>query len=127
MYGTLTLHRTHNFCTGHYEDQSGVAYHGEWITPIKDIHGHNWVISTHRINEYRSNGIYRSPLGKVCSKKEDCTPSQLSINKNINVGEQLSNWMVAEALIYDTELSFGKIEEIEAWLNFKYRVTDDIG
>ncbi len=114
--------------TGHHYNKAGLAHHHQWITPQTDLHGHNWVISTDQIHKYRSDGWYRSIPGETCSQGVECTPRQLSINLHIHsTVSQLSNWLAAETLVYDTELSFGKIEEIEAWLNFKYRVTPAIG
>ncbi len=35
--------------------------------------------------------------------------------------------MVAEALVYDTELTLTEIQGVELWLNTKYGVVADIG
>eukprot|EP01083_Nonionella_stella_P058604 153461_1 len=36
---------------------SGIAHHGNWITPIDDVHGSDWVFSTDQRSLYRSNGV----------------------------------------------------------------------
>ncbi len=112
-------------CAGHHiPSEAGVAHHGEWITEMdRKRHGHNWVISMDQKNDYRSNG--RSRTVRSCTMEELCTPKPISINWSRWVN-QFSFWMVAEALVYDTELSEEQIRNVEQWINAKYGIVADI-
>ena len=50
---------TVNWLSGFHGGRSGVAYHNKWMTPVTDLHGNDWVISTDSNNIYRSYGIDR--------------------------------------------------------------------
>ncbi len=109
--------------TGHHIQAAGVAYHGEWVTEKRNLHGHNWVLSMDKKSDYRSNG--RSRTVRSCTMEELCTPKPISINWS-PFDWQFSFWMVAEALVYDTELSKEQIRTVEQWINAKYGIVADI-
>ncbi len=111
--------RTH---AGHLNQESGFAFHANWNSEHRDLHGFNWFISMDTKGSYRTNGRNRTTQG--CTQGIDCTPIPLSINHH-GINTQ-SDFMIAEALVYGGELSLSQIWEVESWLNFKYGIVADI-
>lgn len=104
---------TSNWLSGFHDGKSGVAHHDGWLTQTTDIHGDNWLISTDQKDLYRSNGIDRTVSGS------GSTSRQLSINYG-NSTSELSDWAVAEVIVYDRELSMNEYLSIESYLMSKY-------
>ena len=102
-----------NWLSGFHSGKSGVAFHGAWITPETDVHGSIWVVSTDQRNIYRSNGVERGTI-------TNGTSAHLSINHSNNNSEY-SDWAVAEVIIYDRNLTTAEMEDVEAYLDNKYR------
>ena len=122
--GTPTRNRifdgvTSNWLSGFHGGKSGVAHHDGWLTQTTDIHGDNWLISTDQKDLYRSNGIDRTISGS------GSTSRQLSINYGHYTGE-LSDWAVAEVIVYDRELSMNEYLSIESYLMSKYFRNDTV-
>jgi hypothetical protein len=104
---------TSNWLSGFYDGKSGVANHGGWLTAQADIHGDNWLVSTDQKDLYRSNGVDRTISGSGSISR------QLSINYGNYTGE-LSDWAVAEVIVYNRELSMNEYLSVESYLRSKY-------
>jgi len=99
---------------------SGTTYHNGWVTADgantpTDVHGDNWVLSTDRNLQYRSNGIDRTgnlqyPVGGL--------PDQVSLN--FGYDSNRSDWACAEMIMYTRRLSDLEILQVETYLNTKY-------
>jgi hypothetical protein len=108
---------TVNWLSGFHGGRSGVAYHNKWMTPVTDLHGNDWVISTDSNNIYRSYGIDRhNTTGGVSSG--------FSINYGAYTGanytSETSDWAVAEVIVYNSVLSASNYEQVEDYLMAKY-------
>ena len=104
-----------NFLSGFYLNTSGVTYHGTgFVSPVTDLHGRNWVMSTDQNFLYRSNGVLRGSSGG------DGLPARITINAGLFGGQDLSDWQCAEVLVYNRTLSLGEIQQVESYLQFKY-------
>ena len=111
---------TQNWLSGFLNALSGVAFHNGWITAQTDSHGTSWVLSTDQNNLYRSNYIDRTIAAPG-------TPSydQIAINYGANqIGgagqQQLSDWAVAEVIVYNRTLSLPEIQSVELYLAQRY-------
>lgn len=101
--------------SGFWDDRSGVAHHGIWITPdgaqgsdVYDLHSDAWVLATDQMSLFRSQGVQRSTRGT--SMSGPITPC-------INCySSQSSDWAVAAVLVYDRLLDLGTIVEVEGYL-----------
>ena len=101
---------------------SGVAiYNGQWITMDMNRFDHDWVTSTHRPDLYRGNGISFTinPL----------TNDVLDLNTKlaINVGNDVSDFAIAELLVANKSLNIDDITCVEGYLNAKYYAASTIG
>jgi hypothetical protein len=105
-----------NFLSGFHANKAGVAYHEAWLTPQSDIHGNNWVLSSDQKDLYRSNGTQRSTTTGVM------TAVSLSINYGSFVASEASDWTVACVIAYNRTLTSTEIQQMELYLNRKYRV-----
>ena len=107
---------TLNWLSGFHSNRSGVAYHGDspnggWVTPITDLHGNQWVLSTDQRNMYRSNGTDRTSSGYSNGASDQLT---------INTRYEYSDWAVAEVIIFNRELTSTEYLAVEAYLSVKY-------
>lgn len=105
-----------NWLSGFHSSKAGVAYHTGWVTASGTDHeGTNWVISTDQEDLYRSNGVTRGTgNGGVL------TPG-LSVNHGVYTAE-LSDWQVAEIIVYDRELNSTEYGQVEQYLSRKYNL-----
>jgi len=103
-----------NWLSGFWSGNAGVAFHGFWLTPQTDVHGNNWLYSTDQKNLYKSNGVDRTAF----------SGSAVSANLGINNGifSENSDFMVAEVIVYPSELSSSDILAVEAYLSNKYGI-----
>ena len=105
-----------NWLSGFYGGNSGVAYHGEWLTDFNtNKHGDTWVVSCDQKDLYISNGVDRTT-----STPSNPTSEQLSINDGYYVSSQASDWAVAEVIIYDRTLTSSELKSVQAYLLMKY-------
>lgn len=107
---------TLNWLSGFWSGRSGVAYHGAppnggWLTPQPDLHGDQWVLSTDQRNMYRSNGTNRTSSGYSNGASDQLT---------INTRYELSDWAVAEVIVFNRELTSAEYLSVEAYLFAKY-------
>jgi len=104
-----------NWLSGFYDSRSGVAYHNSWLTPLTDLHGNQWVLSTDQRNMYRSNGTDRTSSGY-----SNGASGQLTINYGLLVSLDSSDWACAEVIVFDRELTSAEYLSVEAYLTAKY-------
>jgi hypothetical protein len=103
-----------NWLSGHWGGYSGVAYHQNWITQSSSsVHGANWVASTDQNALYRSNGVNRT-IGSPGS------PSHTQLIINGSTFAELSDFQIAEVIVYDRTLNATEITQTEAYLSNRY-------
>lgn len=105
-----------NWLSGFWSSRSGVAHHMAWITPITNVHGTAWVLSTDQNALYRSNGTNRT-------NGTPGTPSnaRLCINAGDFPGES-SEWACGCVIVYNRTLTTNEIIQVETFLNRRYNV-----
>jgi uncharacterized repeat protein (TIGR02543 family) len=114
---------TGNWLSGFWTNATGVAYHEGWITASTGANDTNWKIQCDTggsKSSLRSNGELKSSIANNTTG----LPANISINLqgSRSTPSGLSDWAVAEFVIYDSVLSDAKIQEIEERLNRKYGV-----
>ena len=116
-----------NWLSGFWNGATGVAYHEGWITASTGTNDTNWKVQCDTGGSsslLRTNGVLKSSV----STNSTGLPANISINlqgsRSVPTASELSDWAVAEVVIYDSVLSDAKIKELEAQLNLKYGVTD---
>lgn len=110
--GRIFTGNGNNWLSGFWSGAAGVAYHGGWVTDQTDRHGYNWVYSTDQNYLYRSNGVSRGTSGGG-------TTTNLSILYG-NYDGEVSDWQVAEVLVYSSTLNSTQITDVESYLKTKY-------
>jgi uncharacterized repeat protein (TIGR02543 family) len=115
-----------NWLSGFWNGATGVAYHEGWITTSTGTNDTNWKVQCDTGGSsslLRTNGVLKSSV----STNSTGLPANISINlqgsRSAPTVSELSDWAVAEVVIYDSVLSDAKIKELEAQLNLKYGVT----
>lgn len=104
-----------NWLSGFHNSNSGLAYHGEWITQSSNIFGDQWILSTDQ------NSLYRSNMHDLTIKNPTAKESaQLAINIG-NQPSEKSDWACACIIVFDRKLSIQEIETVETWLISKYQ------
>jgi uncharacterized repeat protein (TIGR02543 family) len=114
---------TGNWLSGFWSGATGVAYHEGWITAQTGTNDTNWKIQCDTggsKSSLRSNGVLKSSI----ANNSTGLPANISINLqgSRSAPSGLSDWAVAEFIIYDSVLSDVKIKEVEESLNRKYGV-----
>jgi hypothetical protein len=98
-----------NWLSGHWNNNSGVAYHNGWVTQTQNLHDTDWLISTDYEYNYRSNGVNRGSGGG----------DQMLPPLVVNNGEN-SDFQIAEVIIFNRKLNLTEIEAVERFLASKY-------
>lgn len=112
---TSTISGVANWLSGFWQNKNGVAFHeGGFITQESvSQHGlNNWVFSTDQNALYRSQGVDRT------IKTGSALNAPLTIN---GASGELSDWAVAEVIVYNRLLSEKEILLIEKYLFNKYQ------
>lgn len=113
-----------NWLSGFHNGRAGVAYHGNgrsggapsFVGPEADYHGTSWVLSTDQNNLYRSNSANRTKADYSGGEA-----GQISINYGLGVGwNELSDWAVACAYMFNRTLSLAECLMIEDQLAARY-------
>jgi hypothetical protein len=106
-----------NWLSGFWQSRSGVAYHHGWLS-IANQHSLNWVMSTDQPYMYRSNGTLRNDTNASGGD----VPLTGNIPRGINIlsSGEVSDWAVAEIIVYNRTLSSTEILAVEAYLRAKY-------
>lgn len=122
--GRIFAGTTGNWLSGYWNAQAGVAHPGNWITSSAGINDTNWRVMCQvggSVSRFSSNGVNRTTV----SNNTSGMPADISINlqgSRTSPGD-VSNWAVAEFIIYDSVLSTNKVQEIEERLNRKYGIS----
>ena len=103
-----------NWLSGHWSNESGVAYHNGWVTANgqRKAFQNNWVISTDQNNLYRGNGLTYGSSGSG-------SPSYVRMGINTWTSE-LSTWQCAEIIVYNRTLTAQEYQLVENYLNIRY-------
>eukprot|EP01084_Bolivina_argentea_P293657 505087_1 len=110
-----------NFLSGFCAGRSGIAYHENWITSsTANYHGTDWVLSTDQADTYRSQGISRQTT--IRSTSYATHRYRLTINNGL-IPAEVSDYAIAEILVYDYELSPKEYKCVEDYLSEKYKIT----
>lgn len=116
-----------NWLSGWHGNRSGYAYHGagDWLTVYSaddSKHGQALMMGVDQKNLFRSNGENRTKVGYTNGE----APTSFAINgglaKEGNWGGdgEVSDFALAEVIIYDRELSDVEIDRVEKYLSEKY-------
>lgn len=105
--------------SGFFDGKSGVAKHGGAQTPMQDVHGEGWVVSSDQLFLYRSNGVNRMPLD---SRNAKGVGGNLFVNGNERVLNMGSEFMIACVLVYDKVLGDQQIQVVEEFLRSMYGI-----
>ena len=122
--GRIFAGTTGNWLSGYWNFQAGVAHPGNWITSSTGTNDTNWRVMCQvggTVSRFSSNGVDRTTV----SNNTSGMPADISINlqgSRTSPGD-LSDWAVAEFIIYDSVLSTNKVQEIEERLNRKYGIS----
>lgn len=115
-----------NWLSGFHGNRSGVAYHNKWMTPVTDLHGNDWVISTDSNNIYRSYGIDRHNTTGGVSSSFSINFGAFTGHSIYNNSNETSDWAVAELIVYNRVLSSAEYTQVEDYLMSKYTNTIDL-
>lgn len=115
-----------NWLSGFHGNRSGVAYHNKWMTPVTDLHGNDWVISTDSNNIYRSYGIDRHNTTGGVSSSFSINFGAYTGHSIYNNSNETSDWAVAELIVYNRVLSSAEYTQVEDYLMSKYTNTIDL-
>lgn len=115
-----------NWLSGFHGNRSGVAYHNKWMTPVTDLHGNDWVISTDSNNIYRSYGINRHNTTGGVSSSFSINFGAFTGHSIYNNSNETSDWAVAELIVYNRVLSSAEYTQVEDYLMSKYTNTIDL-
>lgn len=117
-----------NWLSGFWDGKSGIAYQALnnsclaacWITQnTTSEHGSNWVSSTDQPGLYRSQAIDRT----TCAGCSTVDTASLAINRPMSVySTQVSDWQVADLLVFDRQLSTNELRSVEAHLGRSFGV-----
>lgn len=104
-----------NWLSGFDVTGSGVAYHGNWITPVKDVHFYDWIQGTDQIDTFRTNRVDRT-FTNMKKSLDLVFPKQLMINDENNGGD----WMISCVMLYNRKLTPQEIYVMEQFLWKEY-------
>jgi hypothetical protein len=103
--------------SGFHGNKAGCAFHNSgWVTDgAADRLGMNWVLSSDTNNPpmYRANGTDYTAAGTSSCKLT--APATMTISMN-----EMSDYNVAEVILYNTTLTSAQILQVEAYLRAKY-------
>jgi hypothetical protein len=102
-----------NWLSGFWEGKSGVAFHEKWMTNQENTHGSKWVVSHDSRDLYKSNGITR-----IIPRLPGTTIKSTQLS--INTGTDVSDWAVAEVIVYNRQLTLTERMAVESYLLKKY-------
>jgi hypothetical protein len=105
-----------NWLSGFHEGNTGVTYHGGWLTPDNLSYGdHAWIQGTDAPNKFRAFGENQVTDASVYG-----TTAQITINMGKHSSGQSSDWAVKEVIFYNRMLSPAEIERVEKYLFATY-------
>jgi len=105
-----------NWLSGFWASNAGIAYHHDdcgWITPYVDSFGNSWIVSSDTSGRYRGNGATLGANG--------CTYPLVSLAIN-KWGNEYSDFMVVDVILFNTELPLSSVVAIENALMARYGI-----
>ena len=118
--GRIIQGQTQNWLDGHWNGQSGVAYHNGWLTYYYGkLYNNDWGLSTSTNSSFRTYGAPRTFGGGGSPSYDRLT---ININPAVGTGEN-STWMCAEVIVYNRTLNSTEIASMESWLATKYGIS----
>jgi len=115
-----------NWLSGFWGGYSGLAFHNGWLTQLNtDTHINNWILSSDRLNNYRSNGVDRTTNAPTPGTVATSTLLTLHAGNYTQVGAptETSTWVCSEVVFYQTELKNTQVAAVESALKTKYGFT----
>ena len=119
----LTDNTDNNWLTGHWQGYVGVAHHNNWITSVpngmENLGTLDWIMMTDQTDKARCNTY------DITSGSPGPSPgfNQLAINGGTGRwSAELSNFEIAELIVYPKVLNNREINLVENYLSNKYGV-----
>jgi uncharacterized repeat protein (TIGR02543 family) len=114
--------RAGNWLTGFYSGLTGTAHHENWIAyPSPSISaGQIWRLNCDNHTQLRTDGIAQPIAGATSFT----LPINMTINNYNGSGRELSDWEVAEVLVYEATLTTTQMQEVESYLKNRYGLTN---
>ena len=106
-----------NWLSGHWLNQTCVAYHEGWVTPSNSPNpvGTAWVLSTDQLNLYRGNKTTYGTSGGT----QNC---RLSIHYGAYTTTEVSDWALYAILVYNRVLNSTEYIAVEHYLSGLYGI-----
>ncbi len=101
---------TLDWWSGFFSNRVSCSYHNASITQLEacPLKTEDWFLSTDQNSLFRSNGVDKSNTGAI---ENNGLPS-LAVNDGV-FPTQVSNWEIAEILIFNASLSTSQVEIVE--------------
>ena len=115
--GRILDSQNNNWLSGHWSGNSGLAYHGGWLTQTaSDIHGSNWVLGVDQnyLFRHKSSGVGWSQ-----------STGGGGAYPNLRIGSQgyePSNWQCAEICVYNRHLSSTEYTQVAEYMEKKFGI-----
>lgn len=109
-----------NWLSGFFSGKSGVAYHNAWLTDsVNDKFGNNWIVGTDQGALFKANTINLTLTAPG-------TPRYDQLSVNLTANNSMSDWAIANVIVYNRELSASEISTVENWMVSKYGLGTNI-
>jgi uncharacterized repeat protein (TIGR02543 family) len=107
-----------NWLSGFYAGSNDVAHHEGWLTTSTGTTGTNWTWNCDSGSLFRAKGVLRGTTGGGTT----ALPANVTINNFGGTGRtsDMSDWEVAEVVIYDSTLTNAQILQLEGYFTTKY-------
>lgn len=108
---------TVNWLSGHHGGSAGKVHHNGWLikTPQPALPADNWLMVVDTLNTARVN------MGQLTGEvTTGVNPRGAAINAYAGKHVELSDWAVAEVIVFDGRLSTDDVTSIERYLHAKY-------
>ena len=109
-----------NWLSGFWSGSASVAYHTSgWVTSSAGTADTNFHVMCDSGSTFLSDGLSKATTTSPTSY----LPINLTVNNNAGVGRELSDWQIADVIVYDSALSSTNILQVEMFLREKYGIT----
>jgi hypothetical protein len=109
-----------NWLSGHHGKMAGRVHHNKWLikSPSPLPKPEDWLVVVDTPDTARVN------MGTVVGEaKAGSNPMGAAINAFAGKYKELSDWAVAEVIVFDGKLSADEIQSVESYLHAKYGIT----
>lgn len=106
-----------NWLNGFWNRATGVAYHNGFITPSTATVPDDWVLSASTNTTYRANRSLKGSSGAGSPNYD-----RIAINTGL-FSSEISDYLIAEVLVYNRTLSDQEVIDVENYLHYKYLYT----